>query len=107
LSSTPTSPPLRDPAHPYTEGLLAAIPVLGEVRETLAVIPGSVPNLINLPPGCKFHPRCPYAKEICVGETPQLEEVEPGHKVRCYMRFPRPNTSGAEWQRGRLALLRR
>ena len=40
--------------HPYTEGLLAAIPVLGEVRESLAVIPGSVPNLINLPPGCKF-----------------------------------------------------
>jgi peptide/nickel transport system ATP-binding protein len=73
---------------PYTEGLLAAIPVLGEVRDTLAVIPGSVPNLINLPPGCKFHPRCPYAKEICVGETPQLKEVAPGHQVRCYMRFP-------------------
>ena len=74
--------------HPYTEGLLAAIPVLGEVRDTLAVIPGSVPNLINLPPGCKFHPRCPYAKEICTGVTPELKEVVPGHKVRCYMRFP-------------------
>lgn len=74
--------------HPYTEGLLAAIPVLGEVRDTLAVIPGSVPNLINLPPGCKFHPRCPYAKEICVAETPRLAEVEHGHRVRCHMRFP-------------------
>ncbi len=52
--------------HPYTEGLLAAIPVLGEVRESLAVIPGSVPNLINLPPGCKFHPRCPYVKPMCL-----------------------------------------
>ena len=74
--------------HPYTEGLLAAIPVLGEVRDTLAVIPGSVPNLINLPAGCKFHPRCPYAQELCAGATPELKEVAPGHKVRCYMRFP-------------------
>ena len=74
--------------HPYTEGLLAAIPVLGDVRETLAVIPGSVPNLINLPPGCKFAPRCPYAREICVQDVPALTEVEPGHKVRCYMRHP-------------------
>jgi peptide/nickel transport system ATP-binding protein len=74
--------------HPYTEGLLAAIPVLGEVRDSLAVIPGSVPNLINLPPGCKFHPRCPYAQAMCLRETPELQEVAPGHKVRCYMRFP-------------------
>ncbi len=74
--------------HPYTEGLLAAIPVLGEVRDTLAVIPGSVPNLINLPPGCKFHPRCPYAKPVCVAEMPRLDEVQPGHKVRCHMRLP-------------------
>jgi oligopeptide/dipeptide ABC transporter ATP-binding protein len=77
------------PLHPYTEGLLAAIPVLGEHKETLAVIPGSVPNLISLPPGCKFAPRCPYVKEeICTAETPDLREVEPGHRVRCYMRFP-------------------
>jgi peptide/nickel transport system ATP-binding protein len=74
--------------HPYTEGLLAAIPVLGDVRDTLAVIPGFVPNLINLPPGCKFHPRCPYAQPICTGDTPELQEVQPGHRVRCYMRFP-------------------
>jgi peptide/nickel transport system ATP-binding protein len=74
--------------HPYTEGLLAAIPVLGDVRDTLAVIPGSVPNLINLPPGCKFAPRCPYAKELCTQGVPRLQEVQAGHKVRCYMRFP-------------------
>ncbi|MCX6032362.1 MAG: ABC transporter ATP-binding protein [Chloroflexi bacterium] len=76
----------ENPLHPYTEGLLAAIPVLGEVRDTLAVIPGSVPNLINLPPGCKFAPRCPYVRERCVQDLPRLAEVEPGHKVRCYMR---------------------
>ncbi|HMN26841.1 MAG TPA: ABC transporter ATP-binding protein [Caldilineaceae bacterium] len=75
------------PLHPYAEGLLAAIPVLGEHRETLAVIPGSVPNLINLPFGCKFSPRCPYVKDICRSDTPPLVEVEPGHQVRCYMRF--------------------
>ena len=80
--------------HPYTEGLLAAIPVLGEVRESLAVIPGSVPNLINLPPGCKFAPRCPYVKEMCVQSVPPLVEVVPGHKVRCFMRLP---DTKAEW----------
>ena len=58
--------------HPYTEGLLAAIPVLGEVTRHLAVIPGSVPNLINLPPGCKFSPRCPYASDLCAGDDPTL-----------------------------------
>lgn len=77
------------PLHPYTEGLLAAIPVLGEMKETLAVIPGSVPNLINLPPGCKFAPRCPYVIEaVCTAATPELKEVEAGHRARCYMRFP-------------------
>ena len=78
----------ESPLHPYTEGLLAAIPVLGEIRDKLAVIPGSVPNLINLPPGCKFAPRCPYGKEFCTHDVPQLVEVEPGHTVRCYMRQP-------------------
>ena len=76
------------PLHPYTDGLLAAIPVLGDVREALAVIPGSVPNLIDLPPGCKFAARCPYAKDLCVETEPQLIEVEPGHRVRCLMRDP-------------------
>jgi peptide/nickel transport system ATP-binding protein len=77
-----------NPLHPYTEGLLAAIPVLGDVRETLAVIPGSVPNLIELPPGCKFAPRCPYAQDLCVTEDPPLVEVRPNQKVRCFMRHP-------------------
>ena len=74
--------------HPYAEGLLAAIPVLGVIQETLAVIPGSVPNLIKLPTGCKFHPRCPYVKEMCAEQVPELREYKPGHKVRCFMRDP-------------------
>jgi len=85
--------------HPYTEGLLAAIPVLGEVRESLAVIPGSVPNLINLPPGCKFAPRCPYVKDMCVQSVPTLVEVVPGHKVRCFMRLPETKAEWGEVQR--------
>ncbi|RIK36037.1 MAG: methionine ABC transporter ATP-binding protein [Chloroflexi bacterium] len=94
----------EQPLHPYTEGLLAAIPVLGEHKETLAVIPGSVPNLISLPQGCKFSPRCPYVKEeVCTGETPELREVKAGHWVRCYMRFPETQhlwagVKRADWQ---------
>jgi peptide/nickel transport system ATP-binding protein len=78
----------KNPLHPYTEGLMAAIPVLGDVRDSLAVIPGTVPDLINLPPGCKFSPRCPYVKEICTQQDPPLVEVEPGHKTRCYIHNP-------------------
>ncbi len=80
--------------HPYAEGLLAAIPVLGVVQENLAVIPGSVPNLVALPPGCKFAPRCPYAKELCVQREPRLVETKPGHLVRCFMRDPETQ---AQW----------
>lgn len=89
----------ENPLHPYTEGLMAAIPVLGEVRETLAVIPGTVPDLINLPPGCKFSPRCPYVKEICTKEDPVLVEVEPNHQVRCWMRHPDTKEQWAGIQR--------
>ena len=85
--------------HPYTEGLLAAIPVLGDVRDSLAVIPGSVPNLINLPAGCKFHPRCPYVKGMCLESVPPLVEVMPGHKVRCFMRDPETKAVWGEVQR--------
>ena len=85
--------------HPYTEGLLAAIPVLGEVRASLAVIPGSVPNLITPPSGCKFHPRCPYVKERCAREVPPLVEVAPGHSVRCFMRLPETKAEWGEVQR--------
>ena len=85
--------------HPYTEGLLAAIPVLGEVRDSLAVIPGSVPNLIAPPPGCRFHPRCPYVKEMCAREVPPLVEVVPGHSVRCFMRLPETKAQWGEVQK--------
>ena len=78
-----------EPLHPYTQGLMGSIPVLGEIKEKLAVIPGSVPNLVNLPPGCRFAPRCQarlkYNCAICADVKPELEEVKPGHHVRCWL----------------------
>jgi oligopeptide/dipeptide ABC transporter ATP-binding protein len=71
------------PKQPYTEALLAAVPRLDQ-RRTLRVIPGNIPNLIEPPPGCRFHPRCRYAVERCKVDVPILEEVEPSHTVACH-----------------------
>ena len=70
--------------HPYTEGLLASIPRLSEDKDELNTIPGMVPSLYELPEGCRFHPRCPYATEQCRKSAPELIEVEPGHLCRCH-----------------------
>ena len=77
------------PLHPYTQGLMASIPVLGLVKDRLDVIPGSVPNLIDLPAGCRFAPRCrarlEHQLEICTREEPHLVEHVPGHAARCWL----------------------
>ncbi len=77
------------PLHPYTQGLIASVPVLGNVKDRLAVIPGSVPNLIDMPPGCRFAPRCQarvkYGLDICLQEEPALKAVEDRHNVRCWL----------------------
>ncbi len=79
----------KNPLHPYTQGLLASIPILGKVKEILEVIPGSVPNLLNLPPGCRFAPRCRARIEnqllICTEEEPELLPFEPNHFSRCWL----------------------
>jgi len=78
-----------EPMHPYTQGLIGSIPVLGEIKDRLDVIPGSVPNLVNLPPGCRFAPRCQarvkYNLAICTEQKPELEETKMEHKVRCWL----------------------
>jgi len=77
-----------DPKHPYTQGLLNSIPRLEEAalkKERLEAIPGMVPNLVNLPRGCKFYERCKYAFEKCAGQEPELKEAYPGHRVRCWL----------------------
>jgi oligopeptide/dipeptide ABC transporter ATP-binding protein len=72
--------------HPYTRGLLASVPVLGMSRsEALNVIPGTVPNPLEPPAGCRFHPRCPLAQERCRLEEPRLEEHRPGHLAACHL----------------------
>jgi peptide/nickel transport system ATP-binding protein len=76
---------LRRPQHPYTWGLLASVPSLhGDADADLVPIPGSPPSLINLPPGCAFHPRCAYADERSRTEVPELREVAGGHLVACH-----------------------
>jgi peptide/nickel transport system ATP-binding protein len=75
----------RAPRHPYTARLLACRPTRATAGD-LPVIPGAVPDLVTLPPGCPFHPRCHRAQAMCVGEHPLLATLEPDHHVRCF--FP-------------------
>lgn len=74
-----------EPKHPYTQGLLASIPVLGEVVDELATIPGTVPSLINPPKGCRFASRCPKRFEKCDNENPPLIALENERQVRCWL----------------------
>jgi oligopeptide/dipeptide ABC transporter ATP-binding protein len=76
---------LKSPRHPYTMGLLKSLPSLSLAKERLPSIKGSVPSLTEIPPGCPFHPRCPFYKPgLCdVGAPPPIEENEQGHRVAC------------------------
>jgi peptide/nickel transport system ATP-binding protein len=74
----------KTPAHPYTIGLINAVPTLQGAKEDLTSIPGSPPDLIELPSGCKFHPRCPRADARCKRDEPELEEIARGHQVACW-----------------------
>lgn len=73
------------PLHPYTQGLMRAVPIVGCPVERLETIQGSVPDLIHPPSGCRFHPRCPFAFERCRVEKPQLCDVGEEHKVACHL----------------------
>ncbi len=79
----------EDPRHPYTKGLINSIPVLGRVKDRLEVIPGVVPNLIDLPQGCTFAPRCEarlaHGLEICEQQMPVMMQTTEGHEVRCWL----------------------
>jgi oligopeptide/dipeptide ABC transporter ATP-binding protein len=71
------------PRHPYTLGLLASRPSL-HVEGSLATIRGQVPDLRDRPPGCRFHPRCPLAREVCSEQEPAREQAAAGHFVECH-----------------------
>jgi len=78
----------EDPKHPYTRGLLGSVPRPDRDLEDLKVIPGSVPSLIDPPPGCRFNPRCPDVMEICRQEKPKDIMIGKGHRVACHLYSP-------------------
>ena len=80
----PTENIFAAPLHPYTQHLVSSLPVIGE-RSTKASLKGAPPNLANPPTGCRFHPRCPFAMDICRTEVPELLEVAQRHRVACHL----------------------
>ena len=84
----------QTPRHPYSRALLDAVPRLHQ-EGPLRSIEGAVPNLVNPPPGCRFHPRCPDAKAICRRHFPEMVTMGPGQTVACYLYTDRPRVEGA------------
>jgi len=74
----------KDPLHPYAEALLESVPNIQLVDQKLRYISGSPPDLIDLPTGCRFHPRCPYVMEKCRENEPLTIQIQPGHAVKCF-----------------------
>ncbi len=83
----PTAEILREPRHPYTAHLIASLPRIGDVAPKKA-LEGTPPSLADPPLGCRFHPRCPLAMDICKRENPQMEWVGPVHRVACFAAQP-------------------
>ncbi len=105
VESAPVKELFRRPLHPYTQGLLAAIPRFDQPTRDLATIPGSVPNLIRPPTGCRFYPRCPYAMPVCreVRPPPELQGEE--HMVACHLyTSPEEGEPAAETSRAELPI---
>jgi len=85
VEESTTATLFADAHHPYTEGLLGAMPRVGSDAERLATIPGTVPPPTAWPPGCRFHDRCPYAWDRCAREHPPLYQLGGGHVSRCHL----------------------
>jgi oligopeptide/dipeptide ABC transporter ATP-binding protein len=85
VEEAPVDALFAKPAHPYTEGLLAAVPRLGEEQDRLTTIPGTVPPPTDWPTGCRFRERCAYAYERCEKEEPALVQVASAHRARCHL----------------------
>src|SRR4029079_5418717 len=89
-----------EPRHPYTRGLIGAVPVPGRILDELASIPGNVPNLIQLPPGCRFAPRCSarieHGNTLAEAAHPELLAADAGHEVRCCLSHRQDGTARAD-----------
>jgi len=88
VENAPVEALFSNPLHPYTQGLMHSLPNPDadyDRQASLPVIPGSVPNLYHLPPGCRFQDRCRYVMDICREKEPRLIEVESGHTARCWL----------------------
>ena len=84
MEEADTATLFAQPRHPYTQHLIRSLPKIDDRAERVS-IPGRPPALDNPPSGCRFHPRCPYAMEICKAEVPALEQVGPNHRAACFM----------------------
>lgn len=85
VEMAPSRELFENPLHPYTQGLMASFPALTGPRRKLEGIPGSPPDLIDPPSGCRFHPRCPHRMDICDKVVPKYLEERPGHYVACHL----------------------
>jgi peptide/nickel transport system ATP-binding protein len=88
VEEAPVNKLFATPLHPYTQGLIRSIPRLdraGKAKERLEAISGTVPNMLNPPPGCRFAARCKFATEKCLEAVPPLREIHPDHKVACIL----------------------
>jgi peptide/nickel transport system ATP-binding protein len=85
VETAPTEALFAEPAHPYTRGLLSAVPRLTSRKTAFRSVEGEIPSPLNPPPGCHFHPRCPHAMERCRIEAPVLKDVAPGRTAACHL----------------------
>jgi oligopeptide/dipeptide ABC transporter ATP-binding protein len=76
---------IREPMHPYTVALVSSVPKVNGAQDERVKLKGEVPTPIDVPTGCHFHPRCPYAADICRKQDPRLEEIKPTHYVACHL----------------------
>jgi oligopeptide/dipeptide ABC transporter ATP-binding protein len=90
VESGPAGALRESPRHPYTQGLIRAMPGLGPEPGPASSIPGSPPSLLHPPSGCRFHPRCEMAVEACRERSPELRDVAPGHTAACHLLEPSP-----------------